>query len=74
MDLRCGSKKHAEIDDGVVRVKCSSRFCGARPGVVVIHHFDALTGEPIKTRVYRDADHREEQHHAASHSVAVRSA
>lgn len=53
-DLRCGAKKHGELNDGHFDVKCSSRFCGAEPGVVVIHRFDALTGELIGTQRFRD--------------------
>lgn len=53
-DLRCGSKKHGEtIDDHTVEVKCSSKFCGAGPGVVVLHRFDILSGDST-TRVYKD--------------------
>jgi len=42
-ELRCSSKKFGEVvDDHTIEIKCSSRFCGARPGVVVIHRFDIL--------------------------------
>lgn len=53
-DLRCDSKKHGELNDGHLDVKCSSRFCGAKPGVVVIHRFDVLTGDLIDTQRFRD--------------------
>lgn len=33
--------------DGVVEIKCTSALCGARTGVVVIHRWDALTGERL---------------------------
>lgn len=53
-DLRCNNKKHGEmIDERTFEVKCSSRFCGAAPGVVVLHRFDVQTGEHT-TRVYKD--------------------
>lgn len=49
--LRCPSKKHAEvISDHVIEVKCSSRFCGAGRGVVVLHRFDLTTGETTTTK------------------------
>lgn len=52
--LRCDSKKHAElIGDHVIEVKCSSRFCGARRGVVVLHQFNLLTHE-VTTQTFRD--------------------
>lgn len=52
--LRCKSKKHGElIGDHVVEVKCSSRFCGARRGVVVLHRFNLLNLE-MTTRVFSD--------------------
>lgn len=55
VDIRCENKKHGELtDDGLVEVKCSSRFCGAAPGVVVLHTFDAQTGKLVQTRVFRN--------------------
>lgn len=56
MDLRCAHKKLAELDleEKTLDVKCGSRFCGARPGVVVIHRFDAQTGELKETKRFRD--------------------
>lgn len=52
-ELRCDSKKHAELHDNVIEVKCSSRFCGASSEVVVIHRFDARTGELLTTTKYK---------------------
>lgn len=55
MDIRCDSKKFAELtDDGLIEVKCSSKFCGAAPGVVVIHRFDPLSGALLETKRFRD--------------------
>jgi hypothetical protein len=53
-DLRCPHKMFGELVDGHLDVKCSSVFCGAGPGVVVIHRFDPLTGELTDTRRFRD--------------------
>jgi hypothetical protein len=58
--LRCQSKKHAElISDHVIEVKCSSRFCGARRGVVVLHRFNLTTGE-MTTRKFSEPPRRKE--------------
>lgn len=73
MDLRCPSKKHGEIDDSYVEIKCSSRFCGAGPGVVVIHRFDATTGELRETLQFKDPT-RKRRHHASRNSTPVRTA
>jgi len=51
MELRCESKKHGElIEPGqTIEIKCDSRFCGARPGVIVLHKFDVTSGELVGT-------------------------
>jgi hypothetical protein len=57
MDLRCDNGiKFGELDpeELTLEVKCRSRLCGARPGVVVIHEFDLLTGKELRTRTFRD--------------------
>jgi len=78
MELRCDNKKFAELaDDGYIEVKCSSRFCGAAPGVVVLHRFDPLTGELITTKRFRDpvpVETEEVQGATQHHPVALRSA
>lgn len=54
-ELRCTSKKHGVvIDDHTVEVKCDSRFCGAKAGVIVLHRFDLRTGELVDTQRYRE--------------------
>lgn len=54
MDLRCDNKKHAELEDGIISIKCSSRFCGAGTGVVVIHRWNVLTWERLPDQRFRD--------------------
>jgi hypothetical protein len=54
MDLRCEFKKHAELVEGALEVKCRSALCGARGGVVVIHRFDALSGELLGTQRFAE--------------------
>lgn len=73
MDLRCPAKKHAELDDGLVEIKCSSRWCGAGPGVVVIHRFDSTTGELRETLQFKDPN-RKGKGNESAHRTAVRSA
>ncbi len=58
MDLRCPSKKHGELlqpsnDEGVVEVRCVSRWCGGRSGVIVLHRFSTHTGELMQTNKYQ---------------------
>lgn len=54
MDVRCEHKKHAELIDGVLYIKCSSRFCKHGSGVVVIHRWVAATGERLPDQRFRD--------------------
>lgn len=73
MDLRCEAKKHGELVDGVVEIKCGSRFCGAGPGVVVIHRFNATTGELQDTLQFKDPG-RKVRANDSAHRTAVRTA
>lgn len=54
MEMRCEHKLHGIVVDGLVEVKCRSSLCGHKPGVVVIHKFDGLTGELVETKRYKD--------------------
>jgi hypothetical protein len=74
MELRCPSKKHGELSASVVEIKCSSRFCGAGQGVVVIHRFDASTAELVETLKFKDPVRKEKAHASQRHPAAVRSA
>src|SRR5215471_3926594 len=60
MELRCPSKLHGVLrDDGTVEFKCDSKFCGHAPGVVVLHRFDAETGELVETLSFKNPTPRE---------------
>lgn len=80
MDLRCESKKHAEIleepaPQGTLEIKCDSRFCGAGPRQVVLHRFDLETGLMVDTRRFKNPQVRKGQSDATGcHSASVRSA
>ena len=55
MDLRCPNGiKFGELLEGAIEVKCRSSRCGAGTGIVVLHRFDAATGELLSTKRYRD--------------------
>jgi len=54
MDLRCESKKHGELVDGLVEIKCDSRFCGHAADTVVIHKFDPATGALVDTCKFKN--------------------
>lgn len=75
-ELRCPNKLHGLIlDEDVLEVKCDSRFCGARKGVVVLHRFNVSTGKLIQTLRYADPASKEGSFNGpARTSTAVRSA
>jgi len=70
MELRCQKKLHGKIDGNVIELGCQSRFCGKRPGLVVLHRFNVQTGELIDTR--RFADPVKENGNGARSSVSIR--
>lgn len=54
-ELRCQGKLHGVIiAPNTIEVKCGSKFCGAGPGVVVLHRFDSVTGTLLETDTFRD--------------------
>ena len=53
MDIRCDNKKHGEILEGILEIKCSSRFCGAGIGVVVIHRW-TIAGDRLPDKLFAD--------------------
>jgi hypothetical protein len=62
MELRCdeGRILHGKLlDNGLVEVKCRSRFCGATRGLVVLHRFNLDTGELVETQVFKNPTTRE---------------
>ena len=55
-ELRCPGRIHGIIeDDDICEIKCHSRACGAKSGVVVLHYFNLKSGELVDTKVFRDA-------------------
>lgn len=53
-ELRCDHKLHGVIRGRILEFKCRSKLCGAAPGVVVLHRFDAESGALLDTQVYKD--------------------
>ncbi len=55
VQIRCESKMWGELTaDGYWEIKCPSKFCGAAPGIVVLHRFDPKNGELLETKRFRD--------------------
>lgn len=55
VELRCLAKKHGELDDfNVLEVKCNSKFCGAEPGIIILHRFSTVTGKLLSTEKFKD--------------------
>lgn len=55
-DLRCPSRLHAVLVDGLVEVKCRSARCGASRHVVVLHQFDPANGLLVGTKTFRNPE------------------
>jgi len=54
MDLRCQGGLAARVtDEGLVELPCKSRWCGKRPGVVILHRFNPKTGELVETLKFK---------------------
>lgn len=68
-ELRCdGNKMHGIVTQEYIEVRCPSRFCGSKDGVVVIHRF-THSGDLIETVKFKDPAkgiRDATQHHPAS--------
>ncbi len=73
-EMRCDAKLHALIvADGVVEVKCDSRFCRPDRSTVVLHRFDAVTGRLIETLTFKNPSKERSNHGNRRDATAVRS-
>lgn len=54
VELRCPSRIHAVVDGDRYEVRCQSKHCGKRAGVVILHIFDMNTHRLIETKKFRD--------------------
>lgn len=75
-DLRCenGIMFGAIIEPGVIEFRCKSNRCGHRPGVVILHRFSTLTGEPLVTLRFQEPMHGRSKKHDHANSASLRSA
>jgi hypothetical protein len=64
IEIRCSGTMHAKITETGLEIKCKRRTCGSRPGVVVLHTFDPISGELLKTERYADLARQGEKQHA----------
>lgn len=72
MDLRCVSGiLHGKLMDGLLEVRCKSNRCGHRPGTIILHRFDVLSGQLVETKKFTDPIGGK---HAARHGLPIRNA
>lgn len=56
-DLRCPSRLHGRgVEPNLIEVKCDSKRCGAGGGTVVLHYFDAVTHDLVRTRKFQSPE------------------
>lgn len=56
-EMRCPAKLHGiVVTDGIIEVKCDSRFCRPDPHTVVLHRFDADTGRLVETLTFKNPE------------------
>jgi len=73
VELRCASRMHGEmVRPGVLEVRCHSRFCGKRAGVVILHWFDLETGKLIDTKEYKTVQLQNGEEDDGTNITAVR--
>jgi hypothetical protein len=53
-ELRCPNALHGILVDGLLEVKCQKSWCRPHPHAVVLHKFDPVTGELVRTEYYMD--------------------
>lgn len=71
--LRCQAKLHGIlVENGLIEVKCQSRFCGAEKGVIVLHRFSIDDGSMVTTLRFREPG--KEESSGTRDSTSVRSA
>lgn len=56
VELRCTSRLHGVLRNGLVEIKCNSRFCGADKATIVFHYFQPNTGNLVKTAKYKNPE------------------
>lgn len=72
IELRCGGTMHGRMDGFLLEVKCHRRSCGSKPGVVVLHTFDVMTGTLVGTKRYQDPIRRGSTNGSSRSRASVR--
>jgi hypothetical protein len=71
-ELRCASRVHGVIvQPDVLEVRCHSRFCGKRAGVVILHRFEISTGKLLGTREYKTIEMQQRRDDDGTDSSSV---
>jgi hypothetical protein len=61
-ELRCASRVHGVVvREDVIEVRCHSRYCGKRAGVIVLHRFEISTGKLLDTKEYKTIEVQKEE-------------
>ena len=74
MELRCDSSilHGIMVGDGIIELPCRSRWCGKRPGVVVLHRFNINTGELLETLRFSEPKVAKEDSNGTRQGTALR--
>ena len=72
-ELRCASRVHGVIvAPDVLEVRCHSRYCGKRAGVVILHRFEVSTGKLLSTREYKTIEMQQRRDDDGTNGSSVR--
>lgn len=55
-ELRCNTKLFGILKNGLIEIKCTSRFCGADKFTLVFHYFDPETFALVETKKFRNPE------------------
>lgn len=67
VELRCQFTMHGILlGEDTIEMKCHHFRCGARAGTVVLHRFDAITGDLVETLRFKDPNWKEVRKNGAS--------
>lgn len=59
VELRCPQNQLLGVlVDGRLEIRCRNLRCGYKPGVLVVHRFDPMSGSFIDTKKYQDPNNQ----------------